>query len=48
MHKENRWSVFVGGMEINDYLLPLQAAQNLANLFERDGYDDVAVVMVEN
>lgn len=38
------WSVFVGGIEVNDYLLPLQDAQNLAGDYRELGYDDVAIV----
>lgn len=37
------WSVWVGGVEVNDYHLRLQEAQDLANDFERRGYTDVHV-----
>lgn len=43
MHDKPLWTVFVGGVEVNDYYLPLQVAQDLANSYERAGYRDVAV-----
>jgi hypothetical protein len=46
MHNELLWTVFVGGAEVNDYLLPLQRAQDLANSYEQQGYEDVAVIQV--
>jgi hypothetical protein len=48
MHDKPLWTVFVGGGEVNDYLLPLQAAQDLANSYEAAGYRDVAVEMVRD
>ena len=41
--QEPEWSVWVGGSEVNDYLLRLQDAQDLANSYEREGYTDVAL-----
>ena len=40
------WNVWVGGVEVNDYQLGLQQAQDLANKFTDDGYDDVYLVEV--
>lgn len=37
------WSVWVGGVEVNDHYLRLQEAQDLANKYEAEGYTDVAL-----
>jgi hypothetical protein len=37
------YTVFVGGVEVNDYLLPKKRAERLARQYRMDGYDDVAV-----
>lgn len=42
--QQPEWSVWVGGVEVNDYLMRLQDAQDLANDFERRGYSDVWVL----
>ncbi len=36
-----KFSVWVGGTEVNDYLLTREQAENLA--FEYEGYDDVII-----
>ena len=38
-----QWSVFVGGGEVNDYLLTKDEAYQLAAAYAADGYDDIAV-----
>ena len=40
---EEKYSVFVGGVEVNDYLLNREEAENLAFEYEDDGYDDVVI-----
>lgn len=37
------YSVWVGGVETNDYYLTEEFAQQLADLFVQDGYIDVQV-----
>jgi hypothetical protein len=37
------WSVWVGGGEVNDYLLDHETALYLAEQFREDGYDDVQI-----
>jgi len=37
------YSVWVGGTEINDYYIPKQQAEDLANQYIQDGYDDVKI-----
>lgn len=37
------WSVWVGGVEVNDYYLTLEQAQELANQYQDDGYNEVAI-----
>ena len=39
----NRWRVWVGGVEVNDYGLTLPKAKELAEQYLVDGYDDVAI-----
>jgi hypothetical protein len=38
------WSVWVGGIEVNDYYLPIQEAVSLAQEYIDDGYDFVSLV----
>ncbi len=37
------YTVWVGGTEVNDYLLTLSDAQDLADRYKSDGYDDVCI-----
>ena len=37
------YSVWVGGVEVNDYLLSWSDARQLAADYRDDGYDDVAI-----
>ena len=37
------YSVWVSGVEVNDYLLDHETALYLAEQFREDGYDDVEV-----
>ena len=38
-----KFSVWVGGTEVNDQLLTREQAENLAFEYEDDGYDDVII-----
>jgi hypothetical protein len=38
-----RWSVWVGGGEVNSVYLSETQAQNMAQAWKDEGYDDVAV-----
>jgi hypothetical protein len=40
---EHNWSVWVGGVEVNDYMLSAERARLVANWYISNGYDDVAV-----
>jgi hypothetical protein len=42
MEDEN-WTVWVGGVEVTDRLLPKYKAEALAQVYRNDGYDDVFV-----
>ena len=42
----NNWTVWVGGGEINDYLLTREQAYYLAGYWIGQGYDDVVVERV--
>ena len=37
------FSVWVGGVEVNDYLLTLEQANELALIYLADDYDDVSI-----
>lgn len=37
------YTVWVGGVEVNDYYLTKEEAENLAFEYEDDGYDDVII-----
>lgn len=41
------WSVFVGGTEVNDYYLTLSQAEELADDYEEDGYDEIYLVSTD-
>ena len=40
---EKRWSVFVGGSEVNDNLMNYSTALELADDYIEDAYDDVVL-----
>ena len=39
-------TVWVGGVEVNDYLLTKSEAEKLAKQYKADGYDDVEIEAV--
>lgn len=43
---EHKYTVFVGGAEVNDYLLTWDKAVLLSQSYQFQGYDDVAIVDV--
>ena len=45
---KNTWTVFVGGIEVNDYLLTESQAKALAREYQQDGYDDAQAVEVNH
>ena len=40
---EDKWTVWVGGTEVNDYALTYEQAQELSEQYRLWGYDDVEV-----
>lgn len=42
----NKFTVWVGGSEVNDYLLTLVQAIELADVYIDDGYDDVKIEQI--
>jgi len=40
---EDRYTVWVGGSEVNNYHLTLIEAEELADEYIEDGYDDVQI-----
>ena len=40
---ENSWTVWVGGVEVNDIMLSQRQAEQVAEWYIRSGYDDVIV-----
>lgn len=42
-----KYSVWVGGCEVNDYYLTKEQAEDLAEEYKADGYDDVEIEEVE-
>lgn len=42
-----KFTVWVGGVEVNDYYLTKKEAENLAEEYRQDGYDDVVIEEVE-
>ena len=45
--KEHTWSVWVGGVEVNDYYLTYEKAKSLANEYINGGYDDVVITSTD-
>jgi hypothetical protein len=43
-----KWTVWVGGIEVNDYYLTKEEAERLAREYEADGYDDVQIERVSD
>ena len=41
------YTVWVGGMEVNDYLMELSEAESLALIWTDQGYDDVHILEAE-
>jgi deoxyhypusine synthase len=42
------YTVYVGGVEVNDYHLPKEEAERLYDTYVGEGYDDVEIVEVED
>ena len=40
------WTVWVGGGEVNDYLLDYETALRVAQSYIEDGYDEVVIEKV--
>jgi hypothetical protein len=43
----DKYTVWVGGVEVNDNYLPKEKAESLADEYKKDGYDDVKIEKVE-
>jgi hypothetical protein len=41
-----KYTVWVGGVEVNDYLLTKDDAETLANEYKNENYDDVVIEKV--
>jgi len=41
------YTVWVGGVEVNDYYLEKDEAERLAQIYRDDGYDDVVIEKVD-
>ena len=44
----DRYTVWVGGVEVNDFLMPEKEAKELVNLYIKLGYDDVHIEKYRN
>ena len=40
---DRNYSVWVGGVEVTDYLVTEEVANEIAQQYKDDGYDDVAI-----
>lgn len=43
---QNLYSVYVGGLEVNDYYMTKSEAENLASQYDVD-FDDVAIIEID-
>lgn len=46
-HMDKKYSVWVGGVEVNDYYLNLEQAENLADEYIVDDHGDVVIERVK-
>ena len=46
MTTNKKWTVWVGGMEVNTVYLTLEEAQSIAKQYKEDNYDDVVIEKV--
>lgn len=44
---DKKFTVWVGGVEVNDYYLTEEEAERLAEEYRQGGYDDVVIEEVE-
>ena len=44
---QNKYTVWVGGVEVNDYYLTKEKAEDLANSYREIGYNDVIVEQIK-
>lgn len=44
---DKKWTVYVGGVEVNDYLLSFDEAVALQYSYLEQGYDDVNIMEVK-
>lgn len=47
METDTQYTVFVGGMEVNDFSLNLSDAKQVRQYYLKQGYDDVQIVELE-
>ena len=43
----SKHTVWVGGVEVNDYYLSKEKAENLAEEYREDGYTDVVIELIK-
>lgn len=44
---ENKYTVWVGGVEVNDYPLTRREAKILVGIYEEEGYNDVIIEKIK-
>jgi hypothetical protein len=47
-HQPLKHTVWVGGVEVNDYYLSKEDAETLAEKYRKEGYDDVIVEEIDD
>lgn len=47
METNTQYTVFVGGMEVNDFSLNISDAERVRQYYLKQGYDDVQIVELE-
>lgn len=45
---QGKYTVWVGGVEVNDYPLTITEAKILAGIYEEEGYEDVIIQKTAN
>lgn len=44
----DNWTVWVGGIEVNDYFLSKEDAERLAEIYKNNGYTDVVIEEIKD
>jgi len=47
MNSEKNYSVWIGGVEVNDYFLTKKEAEEIAKIYRQKGYEDIVIEKIK-